>query len=69
MPCQCGEFVRCGDKRQARERSQLGGNRFAKTVRRIQPGADGGATLGQFTHIGQGAADRPFGVIQLRDER
>ncbi|MNV44414.1 hypothetical protein D3C71_1361730 [compost metagenome] len=38
-------------------------------MRRIQPGADRRTALGQFTHRWQGAADCPFGVVELRDER
>ena len=45
-----GELVRRGDERQTGKCSQLGGNRFAETVGRIEPGADGCTALGQFAH-------------------
>ncbi|MNI58358.1 hypothetical protein D3C73_1134680 [compost metagenome] len=68
MAGQCGEFVRRGDKRQAGEGGQFGGDGFTETVGRIQPGADRCAALGQLADRGQCAADGPLGVIELRDE-
>ncbi|MNZ88871.1 hypothetical protein D3C78_1077730 [compost metagenome] len=67
MPGEGGKLVRRGDERQAGEGGKFGSNGFGKTVRSVKPGADGRASLGQFTHGRQGAADRPLGVIQLRD--
>ncbi|MNN47037.1 hypothetical protein D3C81_1614410 [compost metagenome] len=63
-----GELVRRGDEGQAGQRRQFCSNRLTKTMRRIQPGADRGAALSQFTHGRQCSADCAFGVIQLRDK-
>jgi hypothetical protein len=57
MAGQRGELVRRGDERQAGQRRQFSGDRLAKTVRRIQPGADGRTALGQFADRRQCGAD------------
>ena len=65
---QRGEFVGRGDERQAGKRGQLCCDGLTETVGRIQPGTHRGTALGQFANRRQRAADRSFGVIQLRDE-
>ncbi|MNT74691.1 hypothetical protein D3C72_2135320 [compost metagenome] len=64
-----GVFVGGGDERQAGKGGQFRGDRFAEAVGRVQPGTDRRAALGQFTDRRQRTADRPFGVVELGDER
>ncbi|MNM89023.1 hypothetical protein D3C81_1012470 [compost metagenome] len=63
-----GELVRCSDERQPGQRGQLGGDGFGEAVRGIQPGADGGAALGQFADRRQGRTDGALGIVELGDE-
>ncbi|MCY1383481.1 hypothetical protein D9M69_716100 [compost metagenome] len=64
-----GELVRRGDERQAGKGRQFRGDGFTEAVGRVQPGANRRTALGQFTDRRQRTADRPFGVIELGDER
>ncbi|MNJ20851.1 hypothetical protein D3C77_151930 [compost metagenome] len=61
------ELVRRGNKRQAGKGGKLCGDGFGKTVRGVQPGAHGGAALGQLAHRRQGRANGALGVVELGD--
>ncbi len=68
MPGEGGELVGRGDEGQPGQRRQFRRHGFGEAVGGVEPGADGGAALGQLVDRRQRSADGALGVVQLGDE-